>query len=556
MNLKQEKLTLILLTFVILCYSFISFFNLGTNNFPQTFETFEIEKEIILDLNKEQEVSFLTICNGYNILNYEISYSLNGEEYTHVNTVETEYFYSWEKIDIGQKTRFIKIKPKQYTELPPAYKKSIYDGNIAYINEIGVWDKNEELITYNTDYSNLNDEQNTVQKIKTPVNSLYFDEFYFAKAGYQYSNGIIDGEIDQPPLGKILISLGIKCFGMTPFGWRFPGTLAGVLMIGFLFLLSKELFNSSKCGLLTAILLSLDFMHFSQTRIATIDSFAVLSIIICFYSMIKIFKSKNFMPYVFLAGTMLGIGCAIKIYCAYAIPVLGILLLYKIFTVYQESIVDAVHLLIACILSFFIIPIIINMLSFIPHFKILGITDPLKYMFDYYKNMFMFHSTTISEHPFSSHWWQWLFNYKPILYYGTETDGIYSIIACFNNPLISIVGLCSLIYTAYKGFKNNDFTGKFIILAYLSYFIPWIFINRSTFIYHYFASSIFMLLAIVYMIYNLKNTKHKKLYYIIIFTFLNISTVLFILYYPVLTGYAFNIEYARNFMIFYPFLNF
>mgnify|MGYP007025237109 CR=1 FL=1 len=38
--------------------------------------------------------------------------------------------------------------------------------------------------------------------------------------------------MSHPPLGKLIISIGIAMFGMVPFGWRFMGTLFGVLMGG------------------------------------------------------------------------------------------------------------------------------------------------------------------------------------------------------------------------------------------------------------------------------------------------------------------------------------
>ena len=38
-------------------------------------------------------------------------------------------------------------------------------------------------------------------------------------------------ETTHPPLGKDLIMVGIALFGMTAFGWRFAGTLFGVLLV-------------------------------------------------------------------------------------------------------------------------------------------------------------------------------------------------------------------------------------------------------------------------------------------------------------------------------------
>ena len=38
-------------------------------------------------------------------------------------------------------------------------------------------------------------------------------------------------ENTHPPLGKVIMAVGVLIFGMCPFGWRFLGTLFGVLMV-------------------------------------------------------------------------------------------------------------------------------------------------------------------------------------------------------------------------------------------------------------------------------------------------------------------------------------
>lgn len=554
-TVKNNKIILILLTLIITVYSIISLFNLGTTNFPNTYAIFNENEELILELNKETDVSLLNICSGYNILNYDVYTSSNGNDFQHVLLNENEYFFHWENIKIDKKIKSIKIIFKQYEELPKSFEKKIYNGNIAYINEIGIFDKENHLIPFNTSIKELNDEQNTVPPKRTPNNSLYFDEFYFAKAGYQYANNILDGEIDQPPLGKEIISFGIKLFGMNPFGWRVMGCLAGIFMLSFLFLLIKELFNE-KYALFGTALLALDFMHFVQTRIGTVDSFAVLTIIMTFYFMVKVLKDKNTNVNLFLSGICLGLGCAIKIYCAYAIPILAVFLIYKIYEKRTNSLLDCTQFTLSTILAFVFIPILINILSFIPHFIVLKQNISLTYIYNFYKDMFLFHSNSNSTHAFQSEWWQWLFNFKPMLYYGEQTENLYNVIGVFGNPLIWLIGIISLVYTGISAIKTKNEKACIIILSYLSLLLPWLLISRMTFIYHYFSCSIFMILAIVYMFSELSKKMSRKSFYILITIILELSAILFMLYYPVLTGITMTSEYANKFLIFYPFLNF
>ena len=553
--MKNNKLILIFLTIIITIYSCISLFNLGTTKFPNTYSTFKENEELILDLETKTNISLLNICSGYNILNYDIYTSDNGVDFEHLILNENEYFFHWENIEINKEVKSIKILLKQYEELPKSFEKKIYDGNIAYINEIALINNEGQLIDFNTSHNELNDEQDTVPQKVSPMNSLYFDEYYFAKAGYQYANGILDGEIDQPPLGKEIISCGIKLFGMNPFGWRAMGCLAGIFMLGFIFLLTKELFNE-KYAIFATALLSLDFMHFVQTRIGTVDSFAVVTLIMTFYFVIKVLKNKNTNVNLFLAGLSLGLGCAIKIYCAYAIPVLALFIVYKIIEKKNTSLIDCTQFTLCSILAFVFIPILINIVSFIPHFVTMKQSISLKYIFDFYKDMFVFHSNSISTHAFQSEWWQWLFNFRPMLYYGEQTENLYEVIGVFGNPLIWLIGIIALIYTTISAIKTKNEKACVIMLSYASLLLPWLLISRMTFIYHYFSCSIFMILAIVYMFSELSKKMQRKYFYILVAIVVELSAVLFILYYPILTGMPMTTEYARTFLIFYPFLNF
>ena len=74
---------------------------------------------------------------------------------------------------------------------------------------------------------------------------------------------------------------------MNPFGWRFVGTLCGVIMVPLLYLFLKNLFGKRCIAVCGTALFAFDFMHFTQTRIATIDTYAVLFILISYLFMYR-----------------------------------------------------------------------------------------------------------------------------------------------------------------------------------------------------------------------------------------------------------------------------
>lgn len=158
----------------------------------------------------------------------------------------------------------------------------------------------------------------------TYMNSSYFDEIYHPRTALEHLNNIYPYEVSHPPLGKLIISLGILMFGMVPFGWRFMGTLFGVLMVPVLYVFLKNLFGKTPVALCGTALFTFDFMHLVQTRIATIDTYGVFFILVSYYFMYRwlaVPAGKRLRHYVLplgLSGLFWGIGCASKWTVVYA----------------------------------------------------------------------------------------------------------------------------------------------------------------------------------------------------------------------------------------------
>ncbi len=127
-----------------------------------------------------------------------------------------------------------------------------------------------------------------------------FDETYYAKdawslAHYGYVRQYVDGANDKildgtttgiwkddpslivhPEVGKWLIALGEKAFGMDPFGWRISAVVAGTLMVLVMCRLAKRLTGSTLLGCTAGLLLTVDGLHFVLSRLALLDIFLAL----------------------------------------------------------------------------------------------------------------------------------------------------------------------------------------------------------------------------------------------------------------------------------------
>ena len=170
----------------------------------------------------------------------------------------------------------------------------------------------------------LFDEQARWTAKSTYMNSSYFDEIYHPRTALEHLNNVYPYEVSHPPLGKLILSIGIMIFGMVPFGWRFMGTLFGVLMVPVLYIFLKNLFGRTSVALCGTALFTFDFMHLVQTRIATIDTYGVFFILVSYYFMYRWLavpagkKLRYYIPPLFLCGLFWGIGCASKWTVVYA----------------------------------------------------------------------------------------------------------------------------------------------------------------------------------------------------------------------------------------------
>ena len=158
----------------------------------------------------------------------------------------------------------------------------------------------------------------------TYLNSSYFDEIYHPRTALEHLNNVYPYEVSHPPLGKLILSIGISIFGMVPFGWRFMGTLFGVLMVPLLYVFLKNLFGKTPVALCGTALFTFDFMHLVQTRIATIDTYGVFFILVSYYFMYRWLsvpagkKLRHYILPLFLSGLFWGVGCASKWTVVYA----------------------------------------------------------------------------------------------------------------------------------------------------------------------------------------------------------------------------------------------
>ena len=122
--------------------------------------------------------------------------------------------------------------------------------------------------------------------------------------------------------------------GSNAFAWRLPGVLAGALMAGFLYVLTRILFRRREVAVLVAAVSVADGMLFVQSRIGMNDAYVGLFIIAAYTVFAAIWtgtwrRRGAFWIAMPTIGVLLGLALASKWVAAYAIGALGILILAR-----------------------------------------------------------------------------------------------------------------------------------------------------------------------------------------------------------------------------------
>lgn len=92
----------------------------------------------------------------------------------------------------------------------------------------------------------------------------------------------------------------------------------------------------------------------------------------------------------------------------------------------------------------------------------------------------------------------------------------------------------------------------FLCISYMAQLVPWMLVTRCTFIYHYFPSVPFITLMVGYSMYRFvtykEDARYQKIAKRVCVTYAVLSVCLFVLFYPVLSGYPFDAEFVVKYL--------
>ncbi|MBE6107792.1 MAG: phospholipid carrier-dependent glycosyltransferase [Erysipelotrichaceae bacterium] len=565
-------------------YSIISLWNLGSlETIDSYWQPVTDHEEIILELNDSQFDGILWISgegdnnsnpNGYqNQVDFLIQGSNDLNQWidlTELNTID-----------------YLKIQMTQ-GDWDYRYVKLISRNRSNVLNEIGFRRARSNDLVHATIVSVSNesspysasallDEQDFLKMNPSYTDETYFDEIYHTRNAQEIVNHQHLYAFVHPLLGTQLIAMGISMFGLSPFGWRIIGAVFGILMMPLIYICALHLFHKRRSAVFASFLLGIECMHYTTSRIGTLEPFSVFFILLMTYFMLKYTQTsfydtplrKQFI-WLALSGISMGLACATKFTGVYGGIGLAILFFSNIFERTYEYIKarkrissraeEELHFKereilsiywpkliktgLWCILFFIVVPLMIYALSYLP--IVIHKTEgfSLKAVYDQTMGMYNYHKNLDATHPYQSVWWQWILDIRPIWYYVRYNETTMNTISAMGNPILFWCGALSMVWCFIDAFKNKSHPAVLISICYLAQLVPWLAVNRCVFIYHYYPSVPFLIFGIVYACESLLE-KDKRYMKPIMFLALIACTV-FILFLPVIGGFETTNWYIQH----------
>ncbi len=537
-----------------LLYGAVAFTMLGDADAPESFSRPTAGEALEIVLPEEAELGSFRWFAGLGTGQWTVEISPDGENWSVAAVLDQNYvaLLRWNEqapAEAPARARYLRVFSSGGPEM----------GELALYDAAG---RRLPVLSCSENAAALFDEPEMVPAQISFLNGSYFDEIYHARTAWEGLRGEGIYETTHPPLGKELLSLGILLFGMNPFGWRFMGTLLGTLMLPVLYAFVKRLFGRRDAALGCALIFAFDFMHFTQTRIATIDTYGVFFLLLMYYFMYRFVsagETGHALRHLALSGLFFGLGAASKWTCLYAGAGLGVIwLLYWIGELRRPDRPDRFRAffknVLWCLLFFVAVPALIYYLSYWPYGRAAGLSWPGMYFQREYPGlvlsnqeyMFRYHSGLVATHPCSSHWWQWVLDARPILYYLEYLPGnAKATIAAFTSPLLCWGGIIALLCTAWRAVSRRDERAVFITVGFLAQLLPWVAVPRLTFAYHYFPSEVFLLLALGYVFSEILEKSGRRWP---LLSFTALAGGLFAAFYPVLSGLPVSRSYCDLFL--------
>lgn len=358
--------------------------------------------------------------------------------------------------------------------------------------------------------------------------SKIFDEVYYAKDAHDLithavaRNGTENGPgfVVHPPLAKWFIGAGEWLFGYDSFGWRVAAAVIGSLSILILIRVTRRMTRSTLLGCTAGLLLSLDGLHFVQSRVAMLDIFVMFWVLAAFACLVadrddlrrrldRVQRGGRDISggsgglgirwWRWAGAACLGLGLATKWTALFYIPAFALLVLAwdcgaRRTAGVRRPFLDSlrrsvpgwigsaaliVGLFLACWAGWFA-----TRTGWDRQWAAQraggwhgpGI-DALRSLWHYQYEMYYFHTHLHAYHPYMSQPWSWLLMGRPVAYYYSAKSGCgapscSSEVLAIGTPALWWAFIPALVGVTWLWLARRDWRGAAVLVGFAACFLP------------------------------------------------------------------------------------
>lgn len=551
-----DKTDFKIMSLLTIIFSFIALYNLGSWNSPQgSWHPQNKDDSLTITLNSPSKISEVYYYTGISNGKYQWTYLTNHGESGAFDdpTARLGYpaHYKWNKFTPNTADDISQIKLTLDNPELDIKQIAVFDGQNKYISNVTVQSSNNDnvdnLITPIAP-SNFRDNY---------LSSTYFDEIFYATTAYQYLHKLNPYVAVHPPLGMLIIAIGILLFGMNAFGWRIMPALASIALVPLIYIFAKRLFGTRRAAIFASILMMFDPMHYVMGKIAFLDGIVTLFIVLQYYYLYTYLDLRkngaslsDCYPTLLKVGIALGLGMSCKWSAIYfAIPLL-LSLVYGEIILARPNIKQFIHSVIFLFVTLVILPLSIYCLTYVPF--IISQTDSDLFAFIWriqtYMYEFQAHGLATATHPYASNWLEWSTLKNPMSLFFWQDGKMANSIAFIAHPMIAFATFPILIFLILKAVKNRThIPAWFILIAICAQYLPYAFITHIMFLYYFYSTMPFIILGIVALLNTLDWHQPTNRY--ITYLVLGFYIAIFIMFIPATSGLEFPREYVVKYLL-------
>jgi len=396
--------------------------------------------------------------------------------------------------------------------------------------------------------------------------TLVFDELYYAKAGCILV-GLDDrtcrldetertfreqrwdvGSYVHPDLGKWQIGLGVRAFGMTPFGWRIASAVAGTLVVLVGTLMAWIVLRNVVWTYVFGAFLALEGLNVVMSRMGLLDVHLELWVVVGFTCLVldrgwidrrrppddgtARIASPLWRPWRFAAGAAFGAAAAVKWSGVFALA--GALVLAYGWETTRRRRGDASRGVafgravaresLGVALALVAVPLVVYVATWLPwlhHFGHDVVGDPraaAAALLREHGDMWRYHAEGLQEfegrgaertptHPYYSRPWRWPILGRPVVFHFEDRGPRLEEVVALGSPAIAWASVVAVPYAAVAWRRLRDWRAGFALVPFLAQWLPWFAVRRPQFSFYLLPMTPFLVLAVVYLLWRLSEAR-------------------------------------------------